>query len=144
MAHGSQHPAGMGYPDPFPITPARVRVLGATLRAGRYRSHANYLNLYVVEAERQGGRDPSAAVRRAVADAKCACGRGLGGPKQSDGIPLELLALMPPGEAPFSPGGPMWPKHAIIMGTLFLTREVELASAVVADISFQQGVANSQ
>ena len=60
--------------------------------------------------------------------------RGVGGPKKSEGLPLEALAWLPDGREPWCPGGPLWPKRTMILGTWWLTREIELANAKVSHI----------
>ena len=125
-----------GHDSPFPYTPDKVRCLGATLRAGRYRSFRNYFNVLNVAAEREGAIPDVAATRRAVIDAIRSCGRGLGEPKQSDGLPLELLATLPDRRDALASGGPMYPKHVCILGTWFLTREIEASNARLGDVTF--------
>ena len=84
--------AAWGVHEILPVTPGKVRLLGASLRAGRYRSFRNYLYALRTLGEREDAIPCPVAVRRAVIDAMRSCGRGLGGPRKSEGIPLEVLA----------------------------------------------------
>ena len=71
----------------LPPTLDKIHALGATLKAGRYRSAASYLTLYKGHSER-AGFDLTSAQARAFRDAIRSCERGRGGPRQ--GPPASL------------------------------------------------------
>ena len=68
---------GLGVPSPLSIE--KVFAVGATLRAGGYRSHKHYFSKPHSEAERSSAIEFSRAVYWAVKDAERACDRGFGG-----------------------------------------------------------------
>ena len=131
--------AAWGHASPLPLTAEKVRLLGATLRAGGYRSFRNYLCFVRVVAERMDAIPAPEQVRRAIKDAERACGRGLGPPKQSEGIPLELLPGLPESQEAWVGEGPLWPRSLLILGTWFLLREVEASNARITDVAFSRG-----
>ena len=115
---------------PFPPSTRKVLALGAALKAGGYRSAEAYLQAYRTRAEREECPFGMAEVR-ALKDAVRSCRRGLGGPVRAMALPFERLgdAELPDAETPWSSGGPLGPKNAIILGAWFLMREAELAGA---------------
>merc|ERR1712086_1037609 len=113
---------------PFPPTQETVVALGAALKAGSYASAENYLVFY-------RGRCLSAnwpydaALMRLHKDAVRSCTRGMGGPTKALGLPLLRLAELDVlDDGPWTPGGPVGPACAVIAGSWFLAREVELAT----------------
>ena len=112
---------------PLPPTIGKVALLGATLRAGGYRSAAGYLSLYRSTCTRDGySFSPDVAL--AARDAARSCARGLGGPVRATPLPLDRLHLLGGSRAPWIPGGPCSPRNAIVTGSWWLLREVELAT----------------
>jgi len=128
--------AGWGLPM-APPTAQTISALGASLKAGRYRSAAVYLSTYKTWTARQG-HSWSATLQQAMADAIRSCERGLGGPVKARALPFARLGDLPGGDAPWVAGGPMRPRNAIVIGSWFLTRELELSSAAAAalELSF--------
>ena len=113
--------------EPLPPTPGKVALLGATLRAGGYRSAAGYLSLYRTTCAREGyafGPDLAVAAR----DAARACARGLGGPVRATPMPLDRLHQLGGGRPAWVAGGPCSPRNALVTGTWWLLREVELST----------------
>ena len=120
-----------------PPTPQAIYALGASLKAGRYRSAAVYLSTYKSWIARQG-QDWSSSLQQSMQDAIRSCERGLGGPVKARALPFGRLGELPGGDAPWVSGGPMRPRNAIVLGAWFLTREIELstASAAALELSF--------
>ena len=118
----------------FPLTQAKVIALGATLKAGRYRSGAMYLSKARAECERLGQNIGSAIVRT-IKDTIRSCERGLGPARKTCGLPMNRLRELPDGDDPWSPGGPMAPKRTLIAGAWWLTREIELSTARASLVS---------
>ena len=116
-----------------PPTPKSVTALGASLKAGRYRSAAVYLSAYKAWALRHG-HDWPAPLQQALQDAVRSCERGLGGPVKARALPFARLAELPGGDEPWSPGGPLRPRNAMVLGAWFLTREIELSAAAAASL----------
>ena len=116
----------------LPLSAGKVRLLGASLKAGHFRSFKGYLNSAKLEAIRQQQVVDLPGVIVAIHDAERSCGRGLGGPRQAEALPFERLGQFRPMAHPLVQGGPVGPGAALILGSWFLTREVELANARAA------------
>ena len=116
-----------------PPTPKAIVALGASLKAGRYRSASVYLSTYKSWALRQG-HDWTAPLQQSMQDAIRSCERGLGGPVKARPLPFARLSELPGGDEPWVQGGPLRPRNAIVIGSWFLTRELELSSASAASL----------
>ena len=126
---------GEDYP---PISVEGVRRLGATLKAGGYRSAKLCLSTARVETQRALGDKPfPAALSRAFADAERSCLRGLGPSQGACGLQLEILTSLDEMEEPLTSGGPIAPRDAVVAGTWWLTREIELSAAKVCHITLK-------
>ena len=119
----------------LPLTVRTVRRLGAGLKAGGYRSAPAYLSVVRQAAER-AGQVLTPDVELALKDARRACLRGVGPAHRVEGLPLARLHELPDDPAPWAIGGPRAPKRAIILGSWWLTREIELANARAAHVQF--------
>jgi len=115
----------------LPPTTRSISALGAALKAGRYRSAAVYLSIYKGWATRNDF-EWSSTLQQAVNDAVRSCERGMGGPVKARALPFSRLRELPGGTEPWVPGGPLRSRNAIIIGAWFLTREVELSTALAA------------
>ena len=75
---------------------------------------------------------------RELAQAGHSSGRGLGPPRQSAAFDLQRVARSPSVPAPSSQGGPICPKETILLGSLWVLREIEIAWAswggIVVDV----------
>ena len=113
--------------EPYPPSVDKVALLGATLKAGGYRSAAGYLSLYRTTCAREGhGFGPELAV--AARDAARACARGLGAPIRASPLTMGKLHELGGGRSPWIPGGPCSPRNALTTGCWWLLREIELAT----------------
>ena len=119
---------------PIPISADVVLALGASLKAGGYRSAALYLSAVKVHSERQGFIT-SNVVERLIKDTVRSCERGQGAPKQAAALPLERLHLLPSEDSPWVEGGPVGPAQAIVAGAWWLTREIELSCTRAIHVS---------
>ena len=119
---------------PIPISADVVLALGASLKAGGYRSAALYLSAVKVHSERHGFIT-SNVVERLIKDAVRSCERGQGAPKQAAALPLERLHLLPTEDSPWVEGGPVGPAQAIVAGAWWLTREIELSCTRAVHVS---------
>jgi len=127
--------------EPFPLTPAKVLRLAASLKAGGYRSASSVLSQYRVDAERRGDL-LDGPVARAFADAGRSCRRGLGPVTKARPLPLERFAELPATPVPWVTGGPLGSRNALVVGAWWMARETELANAraALATITVQDGV----
>ena len=121
--------------DLLPLSAHKVRLLGASLKAGKYRSAAQYLSTAKIQAQRSGQELPQ-SVRLALTDAQRSCSRGIGPAKNVEGIPLGLLHHLPADAVAWVPGGPRAPFRALVAGTWWLTREVELSTTRASMVGF--------
>ena len=118
--------------DLFPPSAAKIRALAAALKRGGYRSAESYLLLYRTTCERQGVPYSTDLVR-VHRDCLRSCQRGLGGPVKALSLPFERLGELDiDDDGPWTAGGPLGPAAAIIAGSWFLTREVELSTTTAA------------
>ena len=109
-----------------PPTVEKVYLLGTSLKAGGYRSADSYLSLYRSTCARHGhGFGPELAV--AARDAARLCNRGLGGPVRATPLPLRQLHRLSGSRDPWVRGGPCSPRNALVTGTWWLLREIELS-----------------
>ena len=85
------------------------------------------MSLYRTTCARQGhGFGPELAV--AARDAARSCSRGLGGPVQASPLPLRSLHRLSGARDSWVRGGPCSPRNAIVAGTWWLLREIELST----------------
>ena len=111
----------------FPPSVASFKAIVATLKAGFYKSAPVYLQVYRTTAERRG-YDISPLIVRDLKDYKRSCLRGLGGPVRPRPLLLESLGSLPAQRGAWVEGGPINPRAAVLAGSWWLCREVELAS----------------
>ena len=121
----------------LPPSARTISALGASLKAGGYRSASVYLSCYKTWSARHG-HEWTAVLQQAFQDAVRSCERGLGGPVKARALPFDRLGSLPGGDTPWVPGGPLRPRNAMVLGAWFLTREIELsaASAAALEVSF--------
>jgi hypothetical protein len=117
-----------------PYTADVVYALGASLKWRKYRTAENYLYLSKVVAEREGAHISEAA-RRALKDVIRSCKRGLGPSKHCEGLVLEVMPDLPAADAAWSSGGPWRPRNSLILGSWWMTREMEFANAELRSVS---------
>jgi hypothetical protein len=94
----------------LPPTIESISALGATLKAGHYRSAASYLTLYKGHAER-AGYEFTGHLQRSLRDAVRSCERGLGGAVKARALPFELLGTLPSSSTPWTKGGAGGPRQ---------------------------------
>ena len=112
----------------YPPTLSSVKALAASLKAGGYRSAHVYLSVYRVEAQRRGYA-VDVLMGRHLQDYKIYCLRGLGGPVRPRALPLERMGSLDPSRSSWVKDGPLNPRAAILCGSWWMCREIELASS---------------
>jgi hypothetical protein len=124
-----------GISEPFRLTPEKVHTVMGIFKAAGYRSSVGYASLARQQhVDRYG--DVPAAVTQAIKRASRAGTRGLGPAKHTNAIPFELLAAIPDTLVPKHPDGPERIGRALILGSWFLMREIEIAALTIGDITF--------
>ena len=63
--------------------------------------------------------------------------RGLGGKVKAMALPFERLSGLPGTRAPWNKGGPLSARNAVVAGSWYLPREVELSCARAAMVTLQ-------
>ena len=121
----------------MPPTPDTLRALAATLNWRGYRSAVVYLYGYKTQAQREG-HPWGEAMNRLLRDVVRSCERGLGPPIRAQPLPFERLGELPGGRAPWCEGGPTSPRNAVVMGSWWLLREVELSTARAAFVTIER------
>ena len=112
---------------PFPITAWKLRALGASLKAGHYRSHASVVSQYKVDAE-QRGQPVDGVLCRIIADINRSCRRGLGPPVRALALPFDCLDELPGGMQPWCEHGPVGSRNCMVVGSWWLLREIEAST----------------
>ena len=110
-----------------PVTAHSLRCLAASWKAGRYRSYASILSQVKVDSECRG-QTWTAPLLRLYTDASRSCRRGLGPSVQAMPLPFDRLEELPADPRPWVSGGPVGSRNAMILGSWFMMREVELST----------------
>ena len=120
--------------DPYPLDQLKLKLAAGLLKSGQYRSAGQYLHT-IEKAHVEQGYEWKANLDALLGDLRRSCARGLGGPRQAVPLPIGLLTAA----QRFS--NAEWPHgmEAILVGSWWLLREVELASLRRADIRFTEG-----
>ena len=125
--------------QPFPLDARKLKLLGALLKKGGYRSGTTYVS----DAKRthlemdHPWSEQLALIHKDVARALT---RGLGPARQAQPIPLHLFAELP--EVPGIPaaGTLLRPRDAVLVGCWWLLREIELAALRVDQLTITPGI----
>ena len=121
---------------PFPTWPEAVRAVAATMKLHQYRSWANYVSRAKHEHIEKGGIWDDLLVQTAR-DCTRSVMRGIGPPRQSAALDLDGITRLPDRPLALSAGGPISPMCLIVMGSFFLTREVELSLALAEHVTIE-------
>ena len=119
---------------PFPLEHSKLTLAGALLKQGKYKSASQYLYSIKKEHLRRGHAWPE-QLSAQLNDLRRSCARGLGGPRQADAFCLEAHTRNDPFLFPALPHA----AEAIIVGTRWLLREIELAALQAKDVTVQAG-----
>ena len=122
-----------GHLEAFPITVESIEALGILLKAGGYRSAANYFSRAKDQHVAMGYRWDEfleRGARRAVRSIT----RGMGPARQSAALEVRPLLQLSLPWVPEVAGGPLGLKAAIVLGIMFCLREVELAFARIRHV----------
>ena len=118
---------------PFPTSVEAVLAVAAIMKKRCYRSFGNYLSAAKQQHIKAGGVWCQ-RLELAGSEATKSTSRGLGPPKQA--APLDLLEVcsLKLSGAPLVPHGPISPGALCILGTFFLTREIEISLALAKNL----------
>eukprot|EP00972_Heterocapsa_arctica_P107777 15872937-Heterocapsa_arctica.AAC.1 len=107
------------------------------LKAGRYRSAAGYISR-AKDRHVELGFVWSDDLGRAAARAGRSATRGIGPARQSQALPFQELAKLPDVDEPTADEGPIGARRLLIVGSLFCTREIEIALAKRSHITVDE------
>ena len=128
--------------SPWPLTVQKIQYVAALLKNSRYRSAGQYLSAFKRHHIKLG-HSWSDALNLEFTDAMRSCKRGLGPPKQTGYFDVDsLFAWGLKSRDKFWPqvkGGPSLPKEATEVACHWALREIEISSARVGAVSFQEG-----
>ena len=116
----------------FPMTVQSLKSIACLMKLDGYRSFGNYSS-WAKGHHIELGHDWTQQLAHELTQAGRSLSRGLGPSRQSAAFDLERLALSP-GVASLKLGSPIFPKQAILLGSLWVLREIELAWAKWGDI----------
>ena len=124
-----------GFQDPWVLSPDLIDTVVGALREAGYRTPAAYLTVAKQTYVENGGILTD-LLKLHLERVGRACKRGRGPDKHSQHLPLMRLRELPAGEAPWATGGPLAPRRALVIGSWWLLREVELAGARIGHVSY--------
>lgn len=114
--------------EALPLTPAKLEGVMAALKAGGYRSAANYASR-AKEPHVLAGHPWTDSLALALKHAVASTKRGIGPARQSAPLPLEDVAKLNCGDQAMVAGGPCAVGHMVIAGSFFCTQEIEISLA---------------
>jgi hypothetical protein len=118
----------------FPITVDALARVAALMKLDQYRSFSNYAYWAKAEHTRLGyAWSPQLALE--LKAGLRSLGRGIGPARQSQTFDLLLIAACLAKEPDQDDGQPLFPGYAVVLGSLWVLREIELAWAVWSDIT---------
>ena len=119
---------------PWPLDEAKLKLAGALLKHGSYRSAAQ--NLYTLKKKHvDTGAEWTPKLQSAFKDVKRSCERGLGGSKQADALPLAKAR----GPVPYEGKHLRKAKLALLVSCWWMLREIELANILKANVRIEEG-----
>ena len=121
---------------PLPVTEHSLECVSCLFKHGGYKSFKNYVSRIKevhVESGFIWGQNLQFASKRCVRSVL----RGLGGPSRSEAFDLDKVSeYLTHRNHTTAVDGPMSPLAAVVVGTYFLLRELELSSIDLDDVSF--------
>ena len=125
-----------GTVDAFPLTVLKIYAVAAMLKRGGYRAVDGYLSR-AKDAHLEAGFVWDDFLDRAVRRARRAATRGIGPARQSASFDLQAAAdrLQTLPATSESSGVPVGGRSLVVAGAFWMLRELELSSAIVADVT---------
>ena len=124
--------------EPYPLSRDSIDLAGALLKAGEYRSAAQYLAALKREHISKG-HDWSDSLQQAVTDAVRSCMRGVGPDKCCPSLDLRRLENLDNAQVAPVDGGPLRnPLDVVVLFSLFACREIEAALRTKGQIKIEQ------
>ena len=120
--------------EPFPLTSELINLAGALLKAGGYRSSAQYFSAMKREHITQGHAWQD-VLQQGATDAVRSCMRGIGPDKACPSLDLRKLENLDSSAFRELDGVPKNPLDIVVLFSLFACREMEAALRVVRQIT---------
>ena len=116
---------------PFPLTPECVKAVGASLKAGRYRSSHLYFQAAINHQIRRYGLVVEPFIRALIKDVNRSVKRGLGPARLKAGLSIFSIATLvdPDDSTAFTFEKVSHMADLIIISSWFMMRELEISSA---------------
>ena len=122
--------------DAFPLSPCKIFAVGTLLKAGGYRSSANYFSR-ARDFHIASGFQWTDLLSRAVRVSIASVNRGIGPARQSLGLPLRSVVALKLSSSPLVEGDPINPGLLVVIGSFFCTREIKLSLALREHVTVQ-------
>jgi hypothetical protein len=119
--------------DIVPVTVLGLEVIAAYFKRGGYRSYPNYLSA-IRSLHIESGHPWTAQLDSLGRWTTRSVLRGIGPARQSRPFKLADVMALAQVDGPLVPGGPRFPLQAVLLGSMFLLREVELAGVTVDNV----------
>lgn len=122
--------------DIVPLTVESMEKVSCLFKLGAYKSYKNYLSR-IKELHQESGYVWSHALQSSARRCTRSVLRGLGGPVRSEAFDLDrVVAFLKHSNIDIAEDGPESPLHAVVVGTYFLLRELELSAIDMEDVTF--------
>ena len=119
----------------LPLTLHKIRCVGAMFKKGGYRSFKNYLSA-VKDLHIMTGHPWTIQLDRSSRNVSRSVLRGIGPARQAGTMDVSKLPLTEVSVEPVVEGGPIGPLNLIIVGSFWLTREIEISLALTKNVFF--------
>lgn len=120
--------------DPFPVTVKGLATVAALMKVDDFRSFGNYVS-WAKGTHVALGHTWTQQLDHELKAAGRSLSRGLGPARQSADFCVTQIARLPPGGKARHDGLPLDPHKALVLGALWVLREIELAWAVCSDVT---------
>ena len=122
--------------DIVPLTVESMEKVSCLFKLGAYKSYKNYLSR-IKELHQESGYVWTHALQSSARRCTRSVLRGLGGPVRSEAFDLDrVVAFLKHSNIDIAEDGPEPPLHAVVVGTYFLLRELELSAIDMEDVTF--------
>lgn len=119
----------------LPLTPHKMTAVASLFKAGAYRAYPNYVSAVRI-MHIEAGHSWTEQLDLASKWLSRSVLRGIGPARQSCPFSMSRLMTLTCTQAPLVDKGPCWAVSAALLGSMFLLREIELASARVEHWEF--------
>ena len=130
------HRQWFGNDSIVPLTVESLEKVSCLFKLGSYKSYKNYLSR-IKEIHTECGHEWTLQLHNAARRCTRSVLRGLGGPVRSEAFDLDgVVKHLLLNDVAVDSEGPRSPLAAVVVGTFFLLRELELSAIDMEDVSF--------